>query len=207
MPRKETRRRLRWRLGVLAALLPVSALLMSSLAGAPASADGAPGPTIILDMPVNGAWDTYCLDVWGDQRSPTGVPVDAYECNGTEAQNWYFDYTGNCVDNDCAPLYHIELAQDHSLCLDDWHSLGNSGNPVQIYRCNGTDAQLWQVGPPGSWNLLNIGATNSALQGMCVTTPGYTVTAPGATEPVQLVMEPCSAQDWDQRWKSAGSSI
>lgn len=38
MPRKETRRRLRWRLGVLAALLPVSALLMSSLAGAPADA-------------------------------------------------------------------------------------------------------------------------------------------------------------------------
>ncbi|MFF2045370.1 ricin-type beta-trefoil lectin domain protein [Kitasatospora sp. NPDC058170] len=76
-----------------------------------------------------------CVDVKG-ASSGDRTPVQIYDCNGTNAQNWKIatDGTiralGKCMDIDGGGI--------------------NNGTKVQLYTCNGTGAQQWQVRADGS---------------------------------------------------------
>ncbi|MEE4544150.1 lectin [Streptomyces sp. V4-01] len=43
---------------------------------------------------------------------------------------------------------------DASLCVDDDHSTAANNNPIQIYGCNGSSAQVWTVGTDGTLRVL-----------------------------------------------------
>ncbi|MEY9856128.1 hypothetical protein ABH935_001732 [Catenulispora sp. GAS73] len=80
-----------------------------------------------------------CLD--DRSASTTNLnPVQVYTCNGTNAQSWTVDSTGNTL-------------QVLGKCLDV-HSAGTAnGTTVDLYDCNGTGAQTWV--PQSNGELLN----------------------------------------------------
>ncbi|MCQ4079430.1 lectin [Streptomyces sp. RB6PN25] len=77
-----------------------------------------------------------------------------------------------------------------SLCVDDLHSATANGNPIQIYGCNGTDAQLWTV------------ATNGTIQalGGCMD-----VTGSGTANGTKVQWYQCNGTG-AQQWKPGTSS-
>ena len=87
---------------------------------------------------VNVASDT-CLDNYHDQLANYNE-VYGWECNETNAQTWTFYKVGGSSQS---PIFEIELT-DTGFCLDNYHSIAKSGNPVDIYECDGSAAQLWQ---------------------------------------------------------------
>jgi hypothetical protein len=79
-----------------------------------------------------------CVDVRA-ANTANGTPVQLYDCNGTNAQQW-------------------TLASDGSVralgkCLDVTYSGTANGTPIQLWDCNGTGAQVWRVQANGA--LLN----------------------------------------------------
>ncbi|MFG2526013.1 ricin-type beta-trefoil lectin domain protein [Streptomyces sp. NPDC048527] len=115
------RRRTGIRLALLAAPTGV-ALAATVLVSAPAQADtgGNAGP-------INGYGG--CLDVW-NATTENFAPVQSFSCNGTDAQKWTLDTSGNTL---------------HALgkCLDVYHGGTDDGTTVELYDCNGTGAQVW----------------------------------------------------------------
>jgi RHS repeat-associated protein len=70
------------------------------------------------------------------------------------------------------------------LCIDDASSSTTPGNKVQVYTCNGTNAQKWTIGTDGTVKVL----------GMCLDTTGNATTS-GTT----VVIDTCSS-DATQKW-------
>jgi hypothetical protein len=100
---------------------------------------------------VNVASDT-CLDNYHDQLANYNE-VYGWECNQTNAQTWTFYRVGGSSQS---PIFEIELTST-GFCLDNYHSTAKSGNPVDIYECNGPVAQLWQGGA-GHWSVATAAA-------------------------------------------------
>jgi beta-glucanase (GH16 family) len=76
-----------------------------------------------------------CVDVRA-ANTANGTPVQLYDCNGTNAQQW-------------------TVAGDGSLralgkCLDVTFGGTANGTPVQLWDCNGTGAQQWQAQTNGA---------------------------------------------------------
>ncbi|WP_395296653.1 ricin-type beta-trefoil lectin domain protein [Kitasatospora hibisci] len=76
-----------------------------------------------------------CVDVKGASSSDR-TPVQIYDCNGTNAQQW-------------------KIATDGTIralnkCLDVAGGNTANGTKVQLYSCNGTGAQQWRVRADGS---------------------------------------------------------
>jgi chitinase len=72
-----------------------------------------------------------CLDVAG-AGTTNGTLVDYYPCNGTGAQSWVHESNG-------------ELENTNSgKCLDDT-GYGGSGTQVQIWTCDDTSNQQWNI--------------------------------------------------------------
>jgi hypothetical protein len=72
-----------------------------------------------------------CLDVAG-AGTANGTLVDYYPCNGTGAQSWVHESNG-------------ELENTNSgKCLDDT-GYGGSGTQVQIWTCDDTSNQQWNI--------------------------------------------------------------
>jgi hypothetical protein len=92
-----------------------------------------------------------CLD---DRSASTanGNPVQVYTCNGTSAQQWTVDTSGNTL-------------QTLGKCLDVKAAGTANGTTVDLYACNGTGAQTWI--PQSNGELLN---PNS---GKCLDDTGY----------------------------------
>ena len=90
----------------------------------------------------SGVGSNMCLDVYhGGTANYTNV--DIYQCNNTVAQSWTFVpvyFNGNIVY-----AYRIMTDVASNMCLDDYHSQINNYNNVDIYQCNGTNAQIWYV--------------------------------------------------------------
>jgi hypothetical protein len=72
--------------------------------------------------------DGKCLDV-RFSNTANGTPVQLWDCNGSDAQNWYFD-RGRVIGIG-------------GKCLDVQFAITSNGTPVQIWDCNGTPAQNW----------------------------------------------------------------
>ena len=127
-------------------------------------------PTVSSTGPVTGEAGR-CLDDH-HSGTADGNPIDLWSCNGTDAQKWTFETDGTvrdfgkCLhpsgdsaaigthvvlstcDGAAAEEWQIEsdgsLANPNSgLCLDDYHSGTTDGNPIDIWSCNGTAAQIW----------------------------------------------------------------
>jgi trehalose/maltose hydrolase-like predicted phosphorylase len=114
-----------------------------------------------------------CTDDRGG-AGQSGDAVQAYFCNGTQAQSWTADSAGSI--------------RAMGLCLDVKGGATASGTPVQLYTCNATGAQNWQVQSNGE--VLN------PQSGNCLTDPGS-----GASG-TQLDIETCTGaanQIWTLR--------
>ncbi len=77
-----------------------------------------------------------CLDV-RNASSANATPIQLWPCNGSPAQQWTADRTGNTL--------HV-LGK----CLDVNGGGTANGTPVSLYDCNGTGAQVWVPRADGS---------------------------------------------------------
>lgn len=139
-------------------------------------------PPVDAAGPVTGI-DGKCVDDY-QSGTTNGNKIDLYGCNGTGAQNWTVatDGTvralGGCLtasgsgtaahtaivwdscNGSTGQQWRIEsdgslLNPGSGLCLDDTGSVTTDGNPLQLYWCNGTSAQIWTypVPPTDDWPL------------------------------------------------------
>ena len=78
----------------------------------------------------SGIADNKCLDSgWStDNRSN----VHLWDCADVNQQDWYFTYKGE-----------IRSSRKSSMCLDVNYGSATNGTNVQLYQCNGTQAQKW----------------------------------------------------------------
>jgi hypothetical protein len=111
-----------------------------------------------------------CLDVQGG-NSASGTPLQLWDCNGTNAQRFSIEPTGElkvlgkCVDlagNNTASGTQIRIWDCNNTTAQKWifwnntlrhHASGKcvdvsggnsaSGTPIQLWDCNGTGAQRW----------------------------------------------------------------
>ena len=78
-----------------------------------------------------------CLDARGGAANHT--PVQQWTCNSISNENWQ---PGEEGDDDIPPLTS-RVSGTSSSCLDIPGGQPTAGLAMQIYRCNGTEAQQW----------------------------------------------------------------
>ena len=108
---------------------------------------------------------------------PSGRADSVADPNGTPAQAWLVKTDGTVRFN--------------GKCLDVRRGVKASGTPVDLYSCNGTQAQQWRLMPAG----LGITMVNP-ISGLCLADPGDSTT--GGT---QLVVATCTAGDPGMSWR------
>lgn len=79
-----------------------------------------------------------CLDVTGGARK-SGVNVQLYDWNGTDAQKWRIESRG---DGD-----YNYLKNALGYYLDAKNGSSSNGTQIWVYSYNGTNAQRWYVTP------------------------------------------------------------
>jgi len=85
-----------------------------------------------------------CLDARG--RPVNHTPIQQWTCNKISNENWQ---PGDDSDDTIPPLIS-RVSGTNSFCLDVPGAQFTAGLAVQIYRCNGTVAQDWWIGPSPS---------------------------------------------------------
>ena len=115
----------------------------------------------------------HCLDIAG-QGSAAGQQVQLWQCTRGPREIWVQGTAGEIV-NPASGLCLTDsgsstrmgtcriksneawtlpagpvLASFADKCLDDFHSVGNNGNPIDMYSCNGTPIQNWTFEPDGT---------------------------------------------------------
>jgi len=83
-----------------------------------------------------------CLDARGSAMN--GTPVQQWTCNKISNENWQ---PGEADSDDIPPLFS-RVSGTSSYCLDIPGARKTTGLAMRIYRCNGTEAQLWWIAPP-----------------------------------------------------------
>lgn len=88
------------------------------------------------------------LDVEGGSIA-SGANVQQWNDNDSRAQQWVIDSDGGSAtyDGGSYPTYTIKLSANTGLALDVSGGRAASGQNVQIYTANGTDAQRWMLVP------------------------------------------------------------
>jgi Ricin-type beta-trefoil lectin domain-like len=86
-------------------------------------------------IPQNANWKA--LDVPGRTEN-WGTQLNIWDWNGTEAQIFYPEDTGN-------GWYKFKLSYNGGLVIDVYHGSPDSGTPVQIWGDNGSWAQRWAI--------------------------------------------------------------
>ena len=102
--------------------------------------------TTVLDWAESNGIGT--LSFWALQRDNGGCPGTAGSdsCSGISQPTWYFSNTfepftsGSGGGGATGAITGYE-----GLCLDDRGASTANYNPIQVYTCNGTDAQQWTV--------------------------------------------------------------
>jgi predicted alpha-1,2-mannosidase len=74
-------------------------------------------------------------------------PNDSWASSAAEAPP---SYSGNTVAPPSPRTGPVVSGVSSGLCLDDSQSSTTDGNPVDIWTCNGTDAQSWTIAPDGT---------------------------------------------------------
>jgi predicted alpha-1,2-mannosidase len=125
------------------------------------------GNTLTIDG--NGAADdapyvqsaTWNGSAWNDAYAPAAAITSggtlSYTLGTTADTSWASgapaappSYGGNTVAPPDPRTGAVVSGVSSSLCVDDAGSVTTDGNPVQIYTCNGTDAQNWSIAPDGT---------------------------------------------------------
>jgi hypothetical protein len=70
-----------------------------------------------------------------------GTPVQQWTCNSISNENWE---PGEDLGDDIPPLFS-RVSGTSSYCLDIPGGQQVAGLAMQIYRCNGTEAQQWWI--------------------------------------------------------------
>lgn len=172
----------RWQAS-LAALLPVSALLVGALTAAPAAAALNYLDQYKSEIP---GGNGYCLDDWNYSQA-AGNPVVAYPCNNSDpAQGWYSD----------GYALHLNYPNGYptNTCLTVLNKQTGNGSPVGVAPCDESPEQAWDIyaADPGGGEMWN------PYSGKCLDIPGYAVTQLGGP-PHQLIIWTCNFQ-WNQTW-------
>ncbi|WP_370087694.1 ricin-type beta-trefoil lectin domain protein [Streptacidiphilus sp. MAP12-16] len=108
------------------------------------------------------------------------------ESNGKNAGN-----TTSRAATSTGPLStNFTLAGGGKLCVDDATSSTTPGNKVQVYTCNGSGAQNWNIASDGTIRTL----------GVCLDTAGGATTAGTA-----VVINTCNTATATQKWKATSS--
>jgi predicted alpha-1,2-mannosidase len=205
-------------LGAMSAWFVWSALgLYPMTPGEPALALGSPmftqaavtlpsGNTLTIDG--NGAADnapyvqsaTWNGAAWDNAYAPTSAITSggtlSYTLGTSPNTSWASaasaappSYGGNTVAPPQPRVGPIVSGVSSSLCVDDSNSSTTPGSAVQIYTCNGTDAQSWTIAPNG---------TISAL-GLCLD-----VWQSGTTNGTKIDLYTCNGTG-AQQWTTAAS--
>ncbi len=98
-----------------------------------------------------------------------GTKVDIWTANGTNAQNWVFSNTGVVPSGN----YNIATGVGGAHCLDVAGAGTANGTKVQIWDCNGTNAQSWNL-VPISGNVYELHPANAP--GSCLDVTGVSTT-------------------------------
>ena len=105
---------------------------------------------------ISSAWDSrYVIDVSG-ANSSNGASIQMWESNGSAAQRWEFRRVQSMRSrlDDLASKnrgvladgsYRLHTANSSSASLDVRNGGKANSTPVQLYRANGTAAQVWRV--------------------------------------------------------------
>lgn len=127
--RRQRHRRQRRRHRALAGSVAVAAAIGTAVIPASsASADNLSPVAFWINSPTG-----LCMDLAGDPV-PYGM-VRTWNCNYTVAQQWQYDFTDGTV----------RYGPNHDYCLDVYHSGTEPETPIDIYLCNGTGAQRWNI--------------------------------------------------------------
>ena len=196
MIRHKTRLRFRLRRVGLAARASIGALLASvavavAAVAAPTPASAAAGTYEQIGHGYYGIIQGYsngvqmCMDNRADLNLTNYNPVQEYQCNGSSAQNWYYEY-----DNSI----YMEVYSDTSvMCL----TAGGAapGSLVYILDCpvGGSDAAQQWIAQEG-------GALRNVASGLCLDDPRFATD--GHT---QLQIWPCNGGA-NQNWLGDGPS-
>ena len=81
-----------------------------------------------------------CLDARGGAANHT--PVQQWPCNNISNENW--EYSDDDFNDEIPPLVS-RVSGTSSYCLDVPGGKRIIGLAMQIYRCNGTGAQIWFI--------------------------------------------------------------
>lgn len=92
-----------------------------------------------------------CLDARGSAKN--GTPVQQWTCNGISNENWQ---PGEDIADEIPALFS-RVSGTNSYCLDIPGAQKTAGLAMQIYRCNGTEAQKWWIAPSPSNKLITKG--------------------------------------------------
>jgi Ricin-type beta-trefoil lectin domain len=133
--------------GLVARLLTLSfacSLVLVGLSTAPVAASAAL-PTVFTSN-IENENGISNLDVDHSQTADR-TKVQGFHFNGTKAQLWTF-YTvgiinGSSVFNIKSNLVPNGPGRTTGKCLDNDHGSTQNGNQVQLFQCNGGNAQLW----------------------------------------------------------------
>lgn len=119
--------------------------------------------------PAGGAISGYagkCVDNYHSSTS-NGTIIDIYSCNGTNAQKWTFNSSGELVNT------------ASGLCLND-SGYGGSGGKMIQWTCVGTSNETWTHTSGGHYVL--------KYNGLCLNDPGYST-----TNGTQLIIWACGS--------------
>jgi len=92
-----------------------------------------------------------CLDARGGAANHT--PVQQWTCNGISNEKWQTSVPANGTTG--APV-QSEVAGSSGYCLDIPGGQQTVGLAMQIYICNQTVSQMWQLNPAGSLYVPNV---------------------------------------------------
>ena len=104
---------------------------------------------------------------WNNAYAPTSAITSGgtltYALGTTADTSWAAgaaaappSYSGNTVAPPDPRVGPVTAGVGTGLCVDDASSSTTPGNPVQIYGCNGSDAQSWTIGTDGTIRTLGL---------------------------------------------------
>jgi predicted alpha-1,2-mannosidase len=110
---------------------------------------------------------TWNGGAWNDAYAPTSAITSGGTLNytlGTTADTGWASaaneappsYNGNIVAPPDPQAGPVTSGVGANICLDDKGSSTTPGNPVQIWGCDGTDAQSWTIGTDGTVRTLGL---------------------------------------------------
>jgi hypothetical protein len=132
-----------------------------------------------------------CLDARG--RAENHTPVQQWTCDQISNENW--DPPTNSQGQSVGPV-HSRVSGSDSFCLDIPGGQQTAGLAMQIYQCNGTVSQAWELRPisPFVPNVLGLGEQAAENQ-LTLFDLGYAV-------PSSI---PCSSENVTGQNPAAGS--